>query len=262
MHYYEYHLKSTTILSQASKKYAWLFSWWLSHESIEVRYYLLEYLCREYWYRWILEKDEKGKPIPITLQSSVLLWLKVPKLLLWLNHFSIYFRFIFGNLKNSPVLKNYGVKQFQISPKISSIDTKNSSNKEAKDTLKIKKKEIKQWIQLYWSISHSENYVAFIVSDAPTGIDIVEYRERDPSLLDIHRDSEYEILGEKSWINFSIFWTAKESIIKLLWWHLDDIANIACIEKQTNNISLFAFQHEKYRIQTFMQDSIIISYII
>ena len=257
MHYYEYHPKSSVILQKIREKYPWLFEWDYFLESIEVRYHLLEYLHREYWYGWILEKDPNGKPIPIYIEPIVLLWLKVPKILLWLIHFGIYFRFIFGNLKNSPVLRNYGVKQFQISPKISSIDTQNSPNKEAK-----KKQETKKWTHFYWSVSHSSNYVSFIISDEPTGIDIAENEERDISLLDMHSDSEYDLLGAKSWINFYILWTAKESIIKCIGWQLDDMKNIVCIPKQSDMISLFAFREKTYRIQTLKTGSVIISYII
>lgn len=186
MHYYEYHHKSSETEQKAMEKFPWLFEWDYSLESIEVRYHLLEYLHREYWYGWILEKDENGKPIPIIIQ----------------------------------------------------------------------------WTLLYWSISHSNNYVSFIISDEPTGIDIVEYEERDISLLDMHSDSEYDLLGAKSWINFYILWTAKESIIKCIGWQLDDMKNIVCIPKQSDMISLFAFREKTYRIQTLKTGSVIISYII
>lgn len=69
---------------------------------------------------------------------------------------------------------------------------------------------------MHWSISHSENYVAFIVSERPTGIDIAEHEERDSSLLESHPMSDYDILGGKNWNNFYILWTAKESVIKLI----------------------------------------------
>lgn len=186
MHYYEYHHKSSDAEQKAREKFPWLFEWDYSLESREVRYYLLEYLYREYWYSRILEKDPNGKPIPIEIQ----------------------------------------------------------------------------WTLLYWSISHSNNYVSFIISDEPTGIDIAEYEERDISLLDMHSDSEYDLLGAKSWNNFYILWTAKESIIKLQGWWLEDMSTIRIRETYSDNISLFAFQHEKYRIQSLLLDSVIISYII
>jgi phosphopantetheinyl transferase len=47
---------------------------------------------------------------------------------------------------------------------------------------------------LYWSVSHTDRYGAYSLSDTPTGIDIAEYRERDISLLDIHQSKEYTLL--------------------------------------------------------------------
>lgn len=186
MHYYEYHKKSEDPLIQAQEKYAWLFELWLSDESIEVRYYLLEYLSLEYWYTWTLEKDENGRPIPI----------------IWEMH------------------------------------------------------------QIFWSISHSENYVAFIVSDKLTGIDIAEYKERDDSLLDIHWDQDYEIFWGKNWNNFYILWTAKESIIKVSGWWLEDVKRISLIDMESNNISTFVFHGKTFKIQTLFLDTVIISQII
>lgn len=48
---------------------------------------------------------------------------------------------------------------------------------------------------LHWSISHSPNYTAYIVSVHPTGIDIAECAERHESLLDTHSESEYRAVG-------------------------------------------------------------------
>lgn len=49
-------------------------------------------------------------------------------------------------------------------------------------------------ISCFWSLSHTERYTAFIVSDSVVGIDIAEYRERDIVLLDTHALSEYDII--------------------------------------------------------------------
>lgn len=48
MHYYEYHRKSPDIQQKVREKYSWIFDVNYSDESREVRYYLLEYLYREY----------------------------------------------------------------------------------------------------------------------------------------------------------------------------------------------------------------------
>ncbi len=82
-------------------------------------------------------------------------------------------------------------------------------------------------IKLYWSISHSENYIAGIVSIDPTGIDIAEYSERHYSLLDTHSTTEYDRIGSKDWRNFYRLWTGKEAIIKKMGAKLDDMKNIS-----------------------------------
>ncbi len=186
MHYYEYHHKSPEILQKAKEKYSWLFDMNFSDESRQVRYYLLESLYREYGYKWVLEKDDSGKPLPILYHS----------------------------------------------------------------------------IFLYWSISHSENYVAFIVSDRHTGIDIAENDERDISMLDIHLEFEYNLLGGKNWDNFYRLWTAKESIIKANGWWLDDMNNISITEVIDGYISHFAFRQKTYKIHTLQANPMILSYII
>lgn len=118
--------------------------------------------------------------------------------------------------------------------------------------------------KIYWSLSHSENYVAFIISDSPTGIDIAEYRERDASLLDTQSDDEYDILWGKDWVNFYILWTAKESLIKAVGNTLDDMKDISLLEKISDSESLFGFRQKNYRIKTIINkdEDIIISYTI
>ncbi len=190
MHHFEYHPKSPQILQIAKDKYPYLTQEWLSDESIEARYHLLEYLSKEYSWHGVLEKEKNGKPIEFIIHN-------------W------------------------------------------------------------EWITvLYWSISHCAHYIAFIIADTPVGIDIAEYHERDTSLLSIHRDSEYSILWGKNWHNFYILWTAKEAIIKSIGGELDDMRDIWLIYSQGENISEFAMESKKYRIQSIIHDQYIISYLV
>lgn len=117
-------------------------------------------------------------------------------------------------------------------------------------------------ILLYWSLSHSQNYLAYILSDTPTGIDIAEYEERDISLLDLHSQSEYDWLSGKSWKNFYILWTAKECIIKCNGWQLDDMRLIQFISRESESILIFAFRQETYRIQILLTDELFIAHIL
>jgi phosphopantetheinyl transferase len=117
-------------------------------------------------------------------------------------------------------------------------------------------------ILLYWSLSHSQNHLAYILSDTPTRIDIAEYEERDISLLDTHSQSEYDWLSGKSWKNFYILWTAKECIIKLNGWQLDDMRLIQFVSKESESILIFAFMQETYRIQIVLTDELFIAHIL
>ncbi len=188
MYHFEYHQKSPYTLRNAHIEYDFLFHEWLSDESIEARYHLLEYLSREYNYRGVLEKEVWGKPIPVAMGGK----------------------------------------------------------------------------KIYWSLSHSENFIAFIISETPTGIDIAEYRERDISLLDTQSDEEYDILWGKDWEHFYILWTAKESLIKFIGNTLDDMEDISLLEKISDSESLFGFRQKNYRIKTIINkdEGIIISYTI
>lgn len=111
---------------------------------------------------------------------------------------------------------------------------------------------------LYWSLSHTKNFVWFSVSSLPTGIDIVEREERNEALFEIHTHREYELLGEKNWHNFYLLWSAKEAIIKAQWWDIEAMKGISLIEKQDRNIHIFDFEWQRCTIQVrYFKDSII-----
>jgi hypothetical protein len=115
--------------------------------------------------------------------------------------------------------------------------------------------------RLYWSITHTEKYVAFIISDTQTGIDIAERKNRDISLLDIHSEGEYGLLGGKNWKQFYMLWTAKESIIKASSLTLDVISDIKLVQVGEWGEFLFVFEEKQFTIHTIIQDTFILSYI-
>ena len=102
---------------------------------------------------------------------------------------------------------------------------------------------ISQKSNKYSSISHKEDLVFIWVSDYNIWVDIEIFKKRDMSLLDTFSDREYELIWWKNWKSFYILWTSKESIIKYLWWYLDDINgyNLIKIEKINKNISWVLF---------------------
>ena len=120
--------------------------------------------------------------------------------------------------------------------------------------------ERKAWENIFWSISHSEHHIAFIVSDRSCGIDIVEYEERDDALLALHRDDEYTLLGGRNWYNFYLLWTAKESIIKSYGWIIDDMKDIKTLKIDEDSVSTFGFHEKIYKIKTERVWTTILSY--
>ncbi len=68
----------------------------------------------------------------------------------------------------------------------------------------------------YWSLSHKPNYVAAVVSKNKVGIDIEEIKPRDELLFArVASDKEWE-LKERTWDTFFRYWTAKETILKVI----------------------------------------------
>ena len=67
---------------------------------------------------------------------------------------------------------------------------------------------------IFWSLSHKEDWIAVAVSDHPVGIDVEVLVPRNPSLFSLFSESEWRVLGEKTWSNFYCLWTAKEALIK------------------------------------------------
>lgn len=181
MHHYEYHKRSLSSLRDA-RKYGWLFEYWLSSESIEARYWLLEYLHTHLHYDEILQSDNSGKPIPFSLDGT-----------------------------------NY-----------------------------------------FWSLSHTDHYIAFSFASSPTGIDIVEVRPRNEELFATHDISEYEILGWVSWENFYILWSSKEAIIKAYGNTLDDMKRMVLKDKVEENY-IFEFLTWIHKIRVCKSGSIIIA---
>ena len=113
---------------------------------------------------------------------------------------------------------------------------------------------------LYWSISHSENYIAFIIWNTKVAIDIAEVYPRSIELLDIHLDNEYYSLRRwKTWEAFFILWTAKEVIIKLANIKLDNMSDIQLKEMIDDSI-IMTYDHFLYNIKILEHNEIIIAY--
>ena len=67
----------------------------------------------------------------------------------------------------------------------------------------------------YWSLSHKPELVAAVVSKQKIGIDIEEVMPRHESVfLRTACEAEWALSGDRSWITFFRYWTAKEAVLK------------------------------------------------
>lgn len=185
MHHFGYQKKGKFWLLQdkIESQYPWLLLQWLSEESIQARYFLLEYLHQKFQYTWSIHTSNH-RPEPIKIGDHL----------------------------------------------------------------------------LYWSISHSENYIAFIVWTTEVAIDITEVRPRSTALLDIHSNNEYLSLGRgKTWGAFFILWTAKEVVIKLENITLDTMPDIQLREITPDGMTMMYDRH-LYTIRICEHEDIILAY--
>lgn len=106
--------------------------------------------------------------------------------------------------------------------------------------------EFNGWL-LFWSIAHTENYIACIISDDRVGIDIAEIKFRNSALLMIFPEYEYILIGERNWETFYILWTSKEALIKKIYWKIEDMGEMY-VQSYTDNRMIISFYQKEYTI--------------
>lgn len=113
----------------------------------------------------------------------------------------------------------------------------------------------------YWSLSHTEKYLAYIFSDTPCGIDIIEHISRSESLLLLHKKEEYRIVGWSLWDAFYIIWSAKEALIKKLALRLDDMSSIEIIARSnSHNSYVLRYIGMEHTISSIQKSTYTLSY--
>ncbi len=90
---------------------------------------------------------------------------------------------------------------------------------------------------VHWSVSHKYNnhtlYAGAVISRKTVGIDVEYLKPRSKELLNFFKKEEYEVFGEKNWLNFYKIWTSKEAFIKKENLTLNQINDIKIISNQT-----------------------------
>lgn len=105
-------------------------------------------------------------------------------------------------------------------------------------------------LPLYFSISHSGEQVACVISDQPVGLDIEEIAPRDPSVarrICSEKEMEFIFSKEEDVLHrFLLVWTAKEAAVKL--------SGVGI--KGMREVDYFALQP---RLETKIEDGCVIS---
>lgn len=67
----------------------------------------------------------------------------------------------------------------------------------------------------HWSIAHTREWAAAVVSREPAGIDLEKIRPRREGVFEsVASANEWQGVGERSWDSFFRMWTAKEAVLK------------------------------------------------
>jgi len=108
---------------------------------------------------------------------------------------------------------------------------------------------------IYWSLSHKSGYVAGVVAPHPIGIDVESIRPVDERLIDRVLDaSERQLAGAGADPAFMFFrfWTAKETILKLLGIGLAGLSNCRIQAVVDERHLIVDYQENRYMVaQTF-----------
>lgn len=91
---------------------------------------------------------------------------------------------------------------------------------------------------LHWSIAHKDEYVAAAVAKEPVGIDIETLIPRHPALFDFFSSDEWAVLGERSWLNFYMLWTAKEALSKKMGIGMDALPHMKLAARGAQEMTL------------------------
>jgi 4'-phosphopantetheinyl transferase len=67
----------------------------------------------------------------------------------------------------------------------------------------------------HWSIAHSRDWAAAVISREPVGVDVERIRPRREGLFDqVADEDEWYAIGGRTWDLFFRMWTAKEAVLK------------------------------------------------
>ena len=108
----------------------------------------------------------------------------------------------------------------------------------------------------FWSMAHKNNFVSAGISDKPIGVDLEIIKKKDEILFDTLSEEEWEILGDKNWLNFYVGFSAKEAVLKLFSLEFDQLSHVLIRDKRDNNLILQHDNKEAF-VNLEMQDDLV-----
>ena len=120
--------------------------------------------------------------------------------------------------------------------------------------ISLQKLEMKFGKLKYNSIAHKDFNGAAVVftcaSSSCIGVDVEFIVEKERAVLDLFKEHEYAVLGDKNWRNFYILWTAKEALIKVVQASVDIRQEIKILTVKSQNREFIEILAQ-YRNQIF-----------
>lgn len=108
----------------------------------------------------------------------------------------------------------------------------------------------------HWSISHKRLYAAAVIAKSPVGIDLEAVEPRKNKLHDALADeSEWELLGDRSWESFFRLWTAKEATLKRHGVGVGEFSKCRLIDIVDPNHMSLDYQNQTHNIEQYIHDN-------
>ena len=102
----------------------------------------------------------------------------------------------------------------------------------------------------YWSISHGRGLAGAVIAGKPVGIDVEEVIPRDRDLSRaLATDTEWAIVGDRSWDSFFRVWTAKEATLKANGAGIAELLDCRLVGIEGDRQMTLAYRGQSWRVE-------------
>jgi len=114
---------------------------------------------------------------------------------------------------------------------------------------------------VYWSLSHTDGYVAAITAPHPIGIDIEKIDAFSAALKrSIARDKEWKLAKTLTPITFFSFWTAKEAVLKAEGIGLKGLPDCRIVAVEKTNHIILEYKSSRWSVENrILSDGYLVS---